>query len=70
MTDEEIVLAKREKIDKKAKGKMTEPVALLAKQLAEKSLMENAFDGKVECVWTQRMCPDENPYREIDHYEV
>ncbi|KAI3771128.1 hypothetical protein L6452_02286 [Arctium lappa] len=48
MTDETMVLEKKAKLDKKNNPKTVDPIALLASQLAEQALTEDAYDGSTE----------------------
>ncbi|KAI3757929.1 hypothetical protein L6452_05473 [Arctium lappa] len=50
MTDESMVMEKKVKLDKKNKPKIVDPIALLASQLAEEALTDEAYDGSTEDV--------------------
>ncbi|KAI3728871.1 hypothetical protein L6452_17516 [Arctium lappa] len=48
MTDETMVMEKKAKLDKKNKPKIVDPIALLASQLVEQALTDEAYDGSTE----------------------
>ncbi|KAI3772140.1 hypothetical protein L6452_03315 [Arctium lappa] len=48
MTDESMVMEQKAKIDKKYKPLSVDPIALLARQLAEQALTETAYDGSTD----------------------